>query len=125
MPPMVMTNSDPFQAIIGEQLSSITFVRDYWQFGFDGIGVTALTRIDVRTKVAALRDGDDQFRNALCEQIGKTVKDVTFVRSEALTIIFGDQSSISVSLKWKDYRGPEALHLRGRDGFLRVVRTDG
>ena len=34
-----------FQLVVGEQLSSITFVQDYWQFDFDGQGFTALTRV--------------------------------------------------------------------------------
>jgi len=123
--PDVTTDTDPFQTIVGERLSSITFVQDYWQLDFDGVGVSALTRIEVQDKGSRLGDRDDRFRNVLCEQIGKTVKRVTLIQPEALTITFDDQSSIAISLRWKDYRGPEALILRGRDGFLRVVRADG
>jgi hypothetical protein len=39
----------------------------------------------------------------LCEQIGKIVETVTLVQPKALTVTFGDHSSISISLKWKDY----------------------
>ncbi len=113
-----------FEAIVGEQLSAITFVQDYWQFDFDGQGFTALTRVEVQANNLTLKDGDDQFRNTLCGQIGKIVKQVSCVQPEAITIRFDDQSSISISLKWEDYRGPEAAEFRGRDGRLMVIRAD-
>ena len=112
------------QSIVGEQLSSITFVQDYWQFDFDGIGVTALTRVIVRTDGLTLKDGDDQFRNLLCGQIAKIVSRAELVQPEALTITFADGSSISVSLRWEDYKGPEAALLSSRGGPIIVVRAN-
>ena|SRR5579872_1289187 len=122
---MTDTAGEAFEVIVGEQLSAITFVQDYWQFAFDGPAITALTRIEVHASGVTLKDGDDQFRNVLCGQIGKIVRQVNLVQPEALTIAFEDQSSISISLRWDDYRGPEAAHFRGRDGRLTVIRADG
>ena len=71
--------SKPFEAIIGEKLSAITFVLDYWQLQFDGTMIKALSRISVSADVMVLRDGDDQFRNLICSQIGKVVTGVALV----------------------------------------------
>jgi hypothetical protein len=120
-----MNNADPsFQALVGEQLSSVTFVQDYWQFDFDGQGFTALTRVEVQANGLKVMDGDDQFRNVLCGQISKIVRRVNLSQREALTITFEDQSSISISLRWDDYRGPEAVHFRDGKGAVIVVRAD-
>jgi hypothetical protein len=110
-----------FEIIVGEKLSAITFVLDYWQLQFDGSSITALTRLEVRADGRTLRNTDDQFRNLICSQIGKTVRSVTFIAHQAFTLDFEDQSSISISLKKDDYRGPEALVFFGPDRSPHVV----
>ena len=117
---------EPFQAIVGEKLSAITFVLDYWQLQFDGPSINALTRLEVSANGYKLRDGDDQFRNLFCGQIGKVVSRVALKQPEAFEITFEDQSSISISLKWDDYRGPEAMIFYGPNlSTCLVVRADG
>jgi hypothetical protein len=101
--------SKPFEAIVGEKLSAITFVLDYWQLQFDGPIINALSRLEVSAGEISLRDGHDQFRNLICDQIGKIVASVALLQPEAFTITFEDQSSIKISLRWEDYRGPEAM----------------
>ena len=113
--------SELFESIIGEKLGAITFVLDYWQLQFDGPIINALTRIGVSARGQQLRDGDDQFRNLICGQIGKIVMDVTLTQQEAFTIAFEDQSSISISLKRDDYRGPEAMVFFGRNNSVGVI----
>ena len=122
----VHQESEPFQAIVGEKLSAITFVLDYWQLQFDGPSINALTRLEVSASGHKLRDGDDQFRNLFCGQIGKVVSRVTLRKPEAFKITFEDQSSISISLKWDDYRCPEAMIFYGPNlSSCLVVRADG
>jgi hypothetical protein len=117
--------SKPFESIIGEKLSAITFVLDYWQLQFDGPSINALSRISVSADGMDLRDGDDQFRNLICSQIGKVVTGVALVQPEAFTISFDDRSSIIISLKWEDYRGPEAMIFYGPNlSSLMVIRAD-
>ena len=110
-----------FEIIVGEKLSAITFVLDYWQLQFDGSSINALTSLEVRADGHTLCNTDDQFRKLICSQIGKTVRSVTLVAHEAFTVGFEDQSSISISLKEDDYRGPEALVFFGRDQSPCVV----
>ena len=115
--------SKPFEAIIGEKLSAITFVLDYWQLQFDGPLINALSRISVSADGMVLRDGY-QFRNLICSQIGKVVTGVALVQPEAFTIFFDDKSSIIIS-KWEDYRGPEAMIFYGPNlSSFMVVRAD-
>jgi hypothetical protein len=117
--------SKPFEAIVGEKLSAITFVLDYWQLHFDGPTINALSRMEVSANGVVLRDGHDQFRNLICGEIGKVVAGVALVQPEAFTITFEDQSLIKISLKWEDYRGPEAMIFYGHNlSACMVVRAD-
>jgi hypothetical protein len=104
----------------GDTLESVTFVADYWQLHFGNSTISPLTRVEVQLAGVVVRDGDDQFRNRLCEQIGKIVECFELKRSIACTIIFEDRSSISISLKQSDYRGPEALMISGAGHWLLV-----
>jgi hypothetical protein len=108
----------------GETLSSVTFVSDYWQLHFGNSTISPLTRVEVRANGAVVRDGDDQFRNLLCEQMGKVVERYQLEQQVACTITFEDQSSISISLKRADYRGPEAMMISGAGQFLTAIRAD-
>jgi hypothetical protein len=63
------------------------------------------------------RDGDDQFRNQICCQIGKVVERAN-ITPDALTIVFEDHSSIIVSLREVDFPGPEAALLHSSTGVV-------
>jgi hypothetical protein len=104
----------------GKTLESVTFVADYWQLHFGTSTISPLTRVEVQVADVVVRDGDDQFRNRLCEQIGKVVESFELKKSVACTVMFEDRSSISISLKPSDYRGPEALMISGPGHWLIV-----
>jgi hypothetical protein len=105
--------SEYYNQVIGEKLSAVVFVLDYHQLQFDGPSFTILNPITVTSGSSGVAAGADQFRNRLCEQITKIVRRVECNEGDALTIEFEDNSSISVSLKDKDYSGPEAVIFRG------------
>jgi hypothetical protein len=115
--------SNFYDDIVGEKLSAIVFVMDYWQFQFDGPTINALTRVQVSASGKVLRDRDDQFRNLICDQIGKIVAEVTVAKSKVFTITFKDCSSIAISLKMEDYAGPEAIVFYGSNQTV-VIRDD-
>jgi hypothetical protein len=104
----------------GATLQSVTFVADYWQLHFDLSTISAFTRTEVNSGDAIVRDGDDQFRNRLCEQIGKVVESFDLQEAIACTIKFDDLSSISISLRPADYQGPEAINISGAGHFVVV-----
>jgi hypothetical protein len=104
----------------GEALSSVTFIHDYIQLHFGHSAISALSRTSVQIDGAAVQEGDDQFRNRLCEQIGKIVERFWLDRGTACVITFDDRSSISISLKKSDYQGPEAILISGPGHWLMV-----
>ena len=117
--------SNPFEVLIGEMLSAVTFVMDYWQLQFDGPTINALSRLEVFSEGTTLRDGHDQFRNVICSQIGKAVTAVKLVQLEALTITFSDGSWIKIALRLADHRGPELIIFYGEDLSPMIVVQQG
>ena len=87
--------SDPFQQIVGEQLSAVTFVQDYLQLQFDGPSLNALTVVTVASPGGQAKSGEDQFRNLLCSCITRQVLGVEVREHEALHIRLADGFSIS------------------------------
>src|SRR5690348_10660052 len=112
------------QQLRGEQLSAVTFVQDYLQLDFDGAGFSIFTPVSVDRGDAVARSGDENFRNALCEQISKRVEDVTLKAGEALAITFEDASLVSISLRSEHYSGPEAFTAHGFGDLTIVQRID-
>lgn len=107
--------------IVGTELSAVTFVRDYVQLDFDGPKFNVLTPITVSLPSGHVVSADDQFRNRICDQIGKAVSDVIVKEHESLLLQFTDESTISLSLKEEDYPGPEAVIFNGGDGLCVVI----
>lgn len=102
-----------FDELRGRPLSSVTFVHDYVQLGFDGLGIKVTNPWTVRTGDINVTSCSPGFRDALCAQIGKIVSSVEIRNADAFIITFDDRSLLSVSLRDADYRSPEALHAFG------------
>jgi hypothetical protein len=111
------------QALVGEQLSSVTFVTDYWQLAFDGHGVSIMSRLVVTGPDWRVSDGDVEFRNRLCERIGHLVTGAALRPGDCLALSFEKGITIEASVRERDYRGPEAIHFhrRGSPGFDYVL----
>jgi hypothetical protein len=105
-----LTLHDAIQVIVGAQLSSVTFVMDYWQLAFDGHVFSVMTWLAVSAEDRTTRSGEDGFRDRLCAQITKIVRGADFV-DKVLTITFEDGSTIRAFARDEDYRQPcpEAL----------------
>jgi hypothetical protein len=113
---------DEFErGLIGEELSGVTFVRDYVQLQFNPPPmVNALTPVTVSTASTSATLGEPDFANLLIGQIGKSIQAVEFRESNALRLIFEDASVVSISLKPGERVGPEAVNLMRKDGTLVV-----
>ncbi|MEO6810651.1 MAG: hypothetical protein ABI353_16165 [Isosphaeraceae bacterium] len=107
--------------IVGEQLSAITFLTDYYQFQFDGPTFNILTPVTVISEAGRVRSGDDQFRNLVCGQIGKVVRVAEVRECEAIALSFEDGSQLLFSLAESDYPGPEAVIFTGHGGQWAVL----
>jgi hypothetical protein len=111
--PTGQTLADALRGIAGYVLSSVTFVRDYVQFAFDGAasaGLTAYTPPTVSCGPGSHIWGEPGYRDALCRQIGCRIER-TAVDDQQVSIAFESGATVLISLRDADYRGPEALQL--------------
>ena len=81
------------QVVVGAQLSSVTFVMDYWQLAFDGHVFSIMTWLAVSADGRTTRSGEDGFKDRLCTQITKIVSAAGFV-DKVLTVNFEDGSVV-------------------------------
>ena len=114
-------NPSPLDELIGEQLTAVTFVQDYIQLWFDGPGINLTNPVTVKTASNEIKSWAPGFRDLLCNQIAKIVSGVRLRDRAALTITFGDESHISVSLQEADYSSPEAFYAHGLKSGRSVV----
>lgn len=116
-----MTESTVLDQLVGEQLSAVTFVQDYLQLWFDGPGLNITNPLTVSSEDGQIASWEEGFRDLLCGQIAKIVSSVVWTEGEAIEIVFTDKSSLSVSLRPDDYRGPEAIYGHGFKGDVGIV----
>lgn len=99
------------QPLVGRPLYSVTFFEADLVLSFDGPTLTSLARATVLGRTGSARSGHSQFRNLLCDQIGKPVTQVE-CRERILTLSFGDETSIVLPLRNEDYVGEAILVAR-------------
>ena len=101
--------------LLVEDLSGVTFVRDYLQLEFNPpprIDVYSKCRLVSKAQSATF--GDPQFANLIIAQIGQTVKEVGEL-GEALVIAFANGSRLEIPFTQGTYSGPEAFVFWGRE----------
>ena len=104
------------EQLLTEDLSGVTFVRDYLQLQFNPPPtVNVYTVCTVRTKDGTASFGDSAFPNMMIRQIGKHVSAVS-QDDELFVITFEDMSRIEIPLHEAARRMPEAFEFWGRDG---------
>ena len=118
---MKIETEHPFHQIVGEKLSAVTFVLDYYQLQFDGPTFNVMTPITVISDELTTKSGNNQFRNHLCEQIGKIVKVLELIDGQFLSIQFEDDTEVQLSLSPSDYQGSEALYFNGLNKEMIVI----
>lgn len=108
------------QTIVGERLSSVEFVEDYVQLRFNGATLTAFTLPTVSTDSQTLHWGEPHYRDELCRQIGHLVKSVSIQAGEFIEVVFDDNVKVQISIRDKDYQGPEAAQFDSvsNDGWV-------
>ncbi len=85
--------------LINEQLSSVEFVQDYLQLHFDGRTITTYIWPEIIIKNEKMIFGDPNYRNELCNLIGKRVKDLFFIDKEYLIFCFEEiMGSLKINL---------------------------
>jgi hypothetical protein len=113
-----MKNDQPFNILIGRDLSSVEFVRDYIQIRFDGPCLTAITDPFILVENKRYSRSDVGFCDMLLSFIGLQVEKAFVEENELIYIQFSGSRSINVSLKPEDYIVVEAaiFDLNDRSG---------
>lgn len=108
-----MNESLGLRALIGRELSSVEFVRDYVQLRFDGPCLSAIIKLVVRRGEVSIVPGTVGYADALVGLIGDEVQSALALAGDVLRVVIQGGTSIEVSLRPEDYRlGPEAVILR-------------
>jgi hypothetical protein len=98
---------NPFNNLINEQLSSVIFVQDYLQLDFDGNLISyyywPVLNFENREYIMT----NVNYKNILCEFIGKKVVNVDFKEDILLNIFF--ESCSNIELVFKDIEN-EAIY---------------
>jgi hypothetical protein len=102
----------------GEELTAITFLRAYLQLHFSGAYLNAYVWPTIKMNTDTIDHHNAQYRNKLCECIGKTVSVAAAQPDEKLVILFDDGGSIEISLRRKDRTGEEAAMFQDGTGKL-------
>jgi hypothetical protein len=98
----------PLRAVVGEYLSSVTFVMDYLQLDFSGYGFTMNSWPTVTIDNRTLTHADRDYKDALCSLIGQTATEVDEYWDTGLRLEFKNGSHITLSLKVeRDFPSPE------------------
>lgn len=110
-------------SLVGFEMSSVIFIRDYLQLVFEGSERTqtlsAFSIPSVSIKGEEYQNYEQGFRDALCSLINSKVIAVETSQQIALKIHFGDAEKVEISLREHDYEGPEAAMLDD-DGSLTI-----
>lgn len=63
--------------LIGEELASVCFVRDYVELHFDGPVLRIFGDVSVSNAANSIDRASSDFKNAICNNIGSSVSNVT------------------------------------------------
>ena len=77
-----------FNALIKEQLSSVTFVQDYLQLDSDGYKLSCYSWPEIIMNDESIVFPDESYRNILCSFIAKQVYAIDYKDEQYLKIIF-------------------------------------
>lgn len=103
---MPVLGENYFDIVIGEKLSSVTFVMDYLQLDFDGNRFTLNLWPTLNVANSNYEFNDAGYRDKLCQLITEIVKKIVLVEDDSLLIEFETGNSIFISL---DPNNPEIV----------------
>jgi hypothetical protein len=116
--PEVRVPPEPLDAVVGEELASITFVRDYVQMSFDSPPLTLWVWPRLHRLGEVLERHHPAYTDALLGLIGKQLVATDEFLDLGLTLDFDDGTRLSVPLDGTDANGPEAAMFNGEPGGL-------
>ena len=96
--------------LIDEEISAISFVRDYVEVHFDGPILRSVSNPIVVIKAVEHRFPEPGSRDALCKVIGTTVLAVKLEDGHAFELSTSGGHKIIIPLDTKSRTNPEAMH---------------
>ncbi len=94
------------EALVGEELRSVTFVEDFLELRFGASLVTFYAWPHVFTTEFSVAYGEPEYRNILCTQIGEEVAKASLEEGSSLTIELLNGFVIGLSLREEDVDAP-------------------
>lgn len=112
-----------FDLLIGEKLSSVTFVMDYLQLDFDGNRLTFNIWPIVNVSNISYKYQQDGYRDKICSLITDIVSSIDIEIGSYLILEFsnGDSISISLNIENPDLVTPEILTFTDRGNSLHIL----
>lgn len=112
----VSTGQDLLNQLLVEDLSGVTFVRNYIQLQFNPPPtINVYPKCSVVSGGKRVTFGETAFANAVIGKIGRQVATVTQTTDSILVIGFDDGSSIEIPFGDEAFEGPEAFLFSGND----------
>lgn len=100
----------PLDCLVGQELDTVSFVRDYVELRIDYSIVRALTAPTGSIGGIEWELYDEGAADLLRRYIGLTVSAAEVIDDERITLFFGGSDRIDVSLRPADHGGLEAAH---------------
>ena len=92
--------------IEGKELTAVEFVLDYLQLRFDEPLLTFYEWPTLLLPDFSLANGEPEYRNGLCAQIGEQVEVALFEEDNSLTLKLANGTVIALSLREEDLTAP-------------------
>ena len=96
--------------LVGEEISTVAFVRDYVEFHFDGPILRSIANPFVSVDGKEYRFPNSGSRDALCQMIGSTVQAVRVEKDHICELTTSNNCRITIPLDVANLRGGEAMH---------------
>jgi hypothetical protein len=100
----------PLAGLVGQELDSVSFVRDYIELRIDYSILRALGPVAGLIGGIRWRLDDEHGADLLRRYIGRAVTTAEIIENERISLVFGSDDRIDLSLKPEDRVGPEAAH---------------
>ena len=100
------------EELVGQELSSVTFIQDHLQLDFDGPVLTLFIWPDLFREEGSYAFGEPGYRDMLCGEIAQEVSEATLEPGEAIEVQFEDGVILRASLREEDLDVTEAGHFR-------------
>lgn len=100
----------PLGGLVGQELDTVSFVRDYVELRIDYSIVRALTEPSGTIDGIAWRLNDEGAADVMRRYVGRTVADVEMTQDQRILLTFDRDAWLEIPLRPQDRSGPEAAH---------------